>query len=561
MLRAYLKPLFTVAIILFFLGCNKDDDLTTPNIGTNIEFSLKIEKDIRVSMRDGIDLSINVYRPDTEGEFPVIISMGPYGKDNLPAEYDPEEDGDITVSEYAAFETPDPNYWVKNGYIVIAADSRGTGISNGKLNLLEDKEAEDYYDLIEWAAVQSWSSGKVGLNGVSYFGLSQWKVAALNPPHLSAIICWEGFTDAYRDVFYHGGIPSEFIDSWFQYRILENLSPTNTGYRDLPTEVNNNPLSSATIYDDLRAIDDLSQITIPTYVAVSIQDHGLHTRGTINGFQKIASQHKWLELYGRKKWEYYYSDDALGRQKKFFDHFLKETSDEILSQSKVRYELREAYYSGDVETATNWPIPGRTLTKLYLDTTTEMLSAIAPSNEMTSVSYDATPLDDPETIEDHQRVIFKYDFLEDTKIVGSMKLKLFVSSDQANDIDLFVGIQKADSNGNIVFFQGPGEENGQVASGWLRVSKRALDIGQSTAEIPYHRHDIIENISPNQIVEVEVEIWPTTTKFNAGEQLHLIIQGNDIVESQESHKDNINNGNTSIHSGGVNQSYLQIPVL
>ncbi|WP_298417082.1 CocE/NonD family hydrolase [uncultured Kordia sp.] len=554
----FFKFFFIGSMIFFFGNCSKDDN-SVP-ILPNEDFSLKIENNIKVEMRDGVELAVNVYRPDADGTFPVILSFGPYGKDNLPAEYDPVDDGNIIVSEYAAFETPDPAFWVQHGYIVIAADTRGSGQSEGTLNVFENQEAEDYYDLIEWAGVQSWSSGKVGLNGVSIYGISQWKAAALNPPHLTAMICWEGFTDPYRDGFYHGGIPSEFIDGWFQYRLLDNLSATNTGYRDLPMEVAANPLASASIYQELSIGDRLAQITIPSYIAVSIQDHGLHTRGTINGFQAISSSQKWLELHGRKKWEFYYSQDAMSRQKKFFDHFLKETDNSILSQPTVRYELREAYYDGNIETANNWPISGRTLSKLYLDASNNTLNNSITTNA-SNVSYDATVLEDPELITDNQRVIFKHTFTQETDIVGTMKLKLFVSTDQANDIDLFVGIQKADANDNIIYFEGPGDAEGQVASGWLRVSKRALDMSKTTEEVPYHSHDMIETITPNQIVEVDVEIWPTTTKYKAGEQLILVIQGNDIVESQESHKNNVNYGNTTIYTGENRQSYLQIPTL
>lgn len=558
-MRSRFFRFFCIAAIFTFLSsCTKDDNTINP---APIQvYTLKIENNIKIEMRDGVELAVNIYRPNAAGTFPVILSLGPYGKDDLPAEYDPEDDGIINVSEYAAFEMPDPEYWVKNGYIVIAADSRGSGQSDGKLSLFEDQEAEDFYDLIEWAGVQNWSSGKVGLNGVSYFGMLQWKVAAMNPPHLSAIICWEGLTDLYRDGFYHGGIPNTFIDGWFQYRILDNLSATNTGYRDLPMEVAANPLSTASIYQDVSIGDQLAQINIPAYVAVSIQDHGLHTRGTINGFQGISSSQKWLELFGRKKWEFYYSEGALSRQKKFFDHFLKETDNSILNQPTVRYELREAYYDGAIKTASNWPVPGRTLSKLYLDANTKTLNNTNTANA-SSISYDATPLEDPELITDNQHVIFKHTFTEETDIVGSMKLKLFVSTDQADDIDLFVGIQKADANDNTIYLQGPGGSDGQVASGWLRVSKRALDVNKSTEETPFHRHDMIENITPNQIVEVEIEIWPTTTKYKAGEQLLLVIQGNDIVESQETHKDNVNQGNTIIHTGDTFQSYLQIPIL
>ena len=94
-----------------------------------------IENDVTVATRAGFTISANVYRPSEAGQFPVLISMGPYGKDDLPAEYDGLfENGQIDVSDYAAFETPDPEYWVHYGYVVIAADSPGSSKSGGDLD-------------------------------------------------------------------------------------------------------------------------------------------------------------------------------------------------------------------------------------------------------------------------------------------------------------------------------------------------------------------------------------------------------------------------------------------
>jgi uncharacterized protein len=76
---------------------------------------------------------------------------------------------------------------VPRGYAVVNCDLRGFGHSDGEGTMLSDAEAHDYYDLIEWAAAQPWSTGRVGLNGDSYLALSQWRVAALRPPHLAAI--------------------------------------------------------------------------------------------------------------------------------------------------------------------------------------------------------------------------------------------------------------------------------------------------------------------------------------------------------------------------------------
>ena len=76
-----------------------------------------------------------------------------------------------------------------------------------------------FYDCIEWAGVQPWSNGKVGLNGISYYGINQWQVASLQPPHLAAMCIWEGAADWYRDMTHHGGILSTFWANWYDMQV------------------------------------------------------------------------------------------------------------------------------------------------------------------------------------------------------------------------------------------------------------------------------------------------------------------------------------------------------
>lgn len=109
-------------------------------------------------------------------------------------------------SAHSAWETPDPGYWTQRGYIVLRVDERGTGQSPGQLDVLSSGTSETFFDVIEWAAEQEWSTGKVGLLGVSYYAATQWSVAARRPKGLAAIIPWEGFSDYNREAVRHGGI-------------------------------------------------------------------------------------------------------------------------------------------------------------------------------------------------------------------------------------------------------------------------------------------------------------------------------------------------------------------
>jgi predicted acyl esterase len=515
------------------------------------ELSIIVENDVRVATRGGFDVSANVYRPDRDGRFPAIISMGPYGKDDLPVEYGGVfSNGQIAVSEYAAFETPDPEFWTHYGYVVIAADTPGSGLSEGDLDLWGPIESEAFYDLIEWAAVQPWSNGNVGLSGESYFGMSQWYVAALNPPSLKAINPGEALTDIYRDAVQHGGILADFVEPWTQYRILPAKRPEADFVRNAVEELAEHPL-----YDEFWAggEPDLAAISMPAYVIASWPDHGLHTRGTLLGFEQLSSENKWLEIHGRKKWEYYYSRDSLERQRRFFDHYLKGIDNGWDEVPTVRYERRNAFYDGDIRYADDWPIPGADHRVLYLSAD-GLLDAELP-DVSTAFRYTATDRD--------QQLSFRHIFASDTEITGSARLTLWVEADGADDMDLFVGLSKLDRNGEEVLMAGYDDtEYGHVASGWLRVSHRAVDPAKSTPVRPFLRHDRPMKLESGERVRVDVEILPSSTMYRAGESLVVRIQGTELRGAGDiTHVGTINAGDHIVYVGGATDSRLTVPVV
>ena len=117
-------------------------------------------------------------------------------------------------NKYQNWELVDPEKWVPDGYVCVRVDSRGAGRSPGVLDVWSPRETQDLYQCIEWAGTQPWSNGKVGINGISYYAMNQWKVGALKPPHLAALCIWEGSSDYYRELCRHGGILSDFLNSW-----------------------------------------------------------------------------------------------------------------------------------------------------------------------------------------------------------------------------------------------------------------------------------------------------------------------------------------------------------
>ena len=177
---------------------------------------LLVEKDVPIPVRDGGHVFANVFRPADAGEFPVIITLGPYPKDIHFSQWNPAAWKVMPVqNEHMHWETVDPEWWVPQGYAVVRCDTRGTGKSPGRPRLLSRAEAEDFCDCVEWAGTQSWSCGRVAVMGVSYFAMNAWRVAALRPPHLAAIVPWEGAVDLFRDAGRHGGIFSAgFMRMW-----------------------------------------------------------------------------------------------------------------------------------------------------------------------------------------------------------------------------------------------------------------------------------------------------------------------------------------------------------
>ena len=169
-----------------------------------------VEWDVPIEMDDGVVLRANVFRPDDGQSHPVVLSYGPYGKDLAFQDGYPDawaamverrpEVAAGSSNRFQSWEVCDPEKWVPDGYVCVRVDARGWGRSPGFLDPWSTREMIDLRDCIEWAGTQPWSSGKVGLLGISYYAVNQWQVASMNPPHLAAIIPWEGFSDFYREL-------------------------------------------------------------------------------------------------------------------------------------------------------------------------------------------------------------------------------------------------------------------------------------------------------------------------------------------------------------------------
>ena len=572
-----------------------------------IRDGMLIDWDVSITMDDGLDLRADIYRPVENGRYPVLMSYGPYGKglhfEDLYTDQWNRMVGshpDVTAgstNKYQNWEVVDPEKWVPDGYVVIRIDSRGAGRSPGLLDLYSPRETKDFYDCIEWAAEQPWSSGKIGLNGISYYGMNQWQVAASQPPHLAAMCIWEGAADFYRDLSHHGGILCTFPRTWFPSQVMSVQHGRGTrGYRSRmngdwisgPTTLTeeelgtnrrnfyedcyNNPLDSADYWQS--RMPDWSKINVPLLSAANWGGQGLHLHGNVEGFVRSASEQKWLEVHGLEHWTEFYTDYGVNLQKKFFGYFLRGEDTGWQNQPKVQIQVRHPGERFVERHEDEWPLPHTEWTKLYLHPADLGLSSDPVTTEGSvvyaglsdGVTFLTGPLD------------------RETEITGPIAAKLWVSS-TTTDADLFLVVRAFAPDMKEVSFQGALDPHTPIAQGWLRASHRKLDPALSLTYRPYHTHDEIQPLTPREIYEVDVEVWPTCLVVPPGYRLALTIRGRDYVypggagegvgvlgrvftgvgpfrhDDPRDRPAEIFGGNVTLHAGPTQAAHLLVPVI
>ncbi|NOX52479.1 MAG: CocE/NonD family hydrolase [Gammaproteobacteria bacterium] len=449
-----------------------------------------------------------------------------------------------------AFEAPDPGFWVPCKYVVLMVDVRGQGQSEGDTCPFSRQEQQDYCELISWAAEQPWSNGNVGLNGVSYLAVTQWGVAQHRPAALKAMIPWEGFYEPYHRSYFAGIPEVKFLPFVVKTQVLPHHRE-GSGFDLGEGSAEEHPL-----FDDYwrERTPRLEDIEVPALICASYSDHGLHSRDSFNAYSVIGSPQKWLYNHREPKWQAYYSDHAQAFQRRFFDHFLKgmDNGFEKEPSACVRiYEDRTTYTDLSLQT---WPPENVDYQKLFLDASTLCMTKQVPG-VLGLAEYDANSGD----------AFFEHTFEQDTVLLGSMWLRLWVEAVGSDDMDLFVGVRKFDPLGGQVYFYGFGgmNSNDVVARGWLRVSHRELDEQHSTSARPVHLHEREIRLSAKEVVPVDIEILPSGTRFRANEKLGLTIQGRAIEPDADMVGFGMlrNEGTHRIHTGGDCLSYLQVPLL
>ena len=545
---------------------------------SRLQYRVQVERDVMVEVRDGIHIAVDIFRPDAPGQFPSLLSASPYNKDlaYLPS-----------VPTFHMRETNDFEYFVSRGYAYVHMDCRGTGKSvEGQWQFLSLEEQQDFHDVIEWVAEQTWCTGKVGMIGESYPGMAQWYAAAQQPEHLACIAPYDALADTYRDVVYHGGMLAVgFVGGWHtteirgHYRVGRPPADPDVGNWDMSWAVVNHQT-----FDDFWKVRraDFSRIKCPVFSIGILHKTGLHLRGNVRAYEEIDAPKKLMLCHGDFEGDemaIFNSPEMRLLLLRWYDHWLKGNDTGMMEEPPVSIFVRglEQYRREN-----EWPLARTRYAKLYLHPGSSgaveslndgRLSSEAPTEDRsfytlaypqadwTGFSGVGTAVMQNGILHPTKKIMtFTSDPLaEDLEVVGSIVLVLYASSDQ-KEMDFCARLwdQLPDE------FQVPGmpPAGRLLTRGWLKGTHRERDEALSTPYRPYYTHENLQPIEPGRIYKIEVEVWPTSNRFLKGHRLRIdLANGDSNALDFGGHYYGLKVGNDTIYHDREHPSHIMLPVI
>jgi uncharacterized protein len=524
------------------------------------------EKDVAVSMRDGANLSVDIYRPDDAGKFPALLAFAIYNKDlqgpDMAKALPPQP---AWSSLWAGpLEAGDTKFFVSRGYVHVIGSPRGVGKSDSG-----GSRQWDSYDLIEWIAQQPWSDGNVGMVGISGFGAEQLYVARQNPPHLKAIFPFDprgaygamgsfreeypgGVLHLFRYLLMHfsaihgakgkpGALPPEKEALWVEamnnpdykmyphiYNVLSQKGQHMLPYFQLLIE----PYDSEAIVKEAEA--SFEKIKVPTYTGSGwyAYTYKTHLNGAQNYFEKILAPKK-VTFAGPAHLErpFHTLHSEILR---WHDHWLKGIDTGVMDEPPVRYWVMGA---NEWRSGSDWPLPETQWTKFYLNSWERLQAApFTPSSAEDELPPDAFVQMPPTQTNAVQRLRYLTDPLPtDILIAGPSVLNLFASIDQ-DDTNWFVTLKDVGPDVSVRSVREGERElpsdlfERELTRGWLKASHRALDPERSKPWRPWHplTREAQQKVPVGDIVEYAIEILATSNLFRRGHRICVEIASADM---------------------------------
>jgi predicted acyl esterase len=521
---------------------------------------IRIDKDVRIPMRDGVRLAADIYRPQTDGKVPGLLALSPYGKElqalslTLPPQARP------SVLWNGAIEAGDIRAVVGHGYGHVIADVRGTGDSEGELcgnyDLGGHGEGKDVYDLVEWMAQQPWCDGNIGMIGISYFATVQVMGAAESPPHLKAIFVNGGHFDLY-ELCYHGGIMwmmprasregrggdsgvavrnvtnksmKVYSPEEYQRRINERLNDPDIRHwpdmihilkyperHELWMDFLLNPLDGP-FWQDGQAITTARNVRIPAYFQVK-WGRGWTVDGTIDCFQKVQGVKK-LDLQALPPMQERPFHESHEEMFRWYDHWLKGIDTGIMDEPGIRVFVEGArIWRAEKE----WPLARTKWTKYYLRPRHRL--ALSPE----PLDADCAPPDGfyqaPFTVTTEAQSVkwTSAPLLEDTEMTGPAALYFHAAID-TDDTNFIAKLYDLDPQGSRLV----------ITSGYLKASHRELDPVESKPWRPHHPHTRSVPVRPGEIIEYAIRVFSFSNLFRAGHRIQLELSCNEPLADSNS---------------------------
>ncbi|KAJ2906975.1 Cocaine esterase [Zalerion maritima] len=543
------------------------------------------ERDHVVALRDGTRVRVDIFRPTDSSprqKAPAILMWGPYGKSgegalNLAAIPLRAGVAASSLSGYEGFEGLDPAEWVARGYAIVNVDPRGINDSEGNMRWWGTAEGKDGHDVVEEIAKKEWCNGKVGLAGNSWLAIAQWFIAAERPPHLAAIAPFEGQGDGFREGISRGGVELRAFPT-----LIGHILTGRQRREDAIAMLNEYPFMND-YWDDKKARAD--KIKVPTY-AVASYSTGLHSVGTFSCWDDIPHEEKWLVVHGTQEWYDLYSTERTEDLAVFFERYLKDVRNGWEKRTpRVRSSI---YFMGGKEAQTNiplekipWCVPEAKTQSLFLLPDCGMASETYASSPATTMSFRNVGAPDISFATDLNHILtFRYTFPEAATLMGPSKLTIPVSvlsspSHQGQqDIDICVQVRKADASGKLLEQINQPLSSLGVSSpdevptfnplkyygpqGWLRASRRKPlepDTSRSSTwwKVLDQRKESEAPVSKDEVVDMEIYVWPTAIKFDKGEILVVNVSGKDMAAPELPGLPDIppqNPGVYTVHLGG-----------
>lgn len=540
--------------------------------------SIVDQSDVTISMSDGVEVAVRIFRPDSHGVFPTLFAASPYRYDN----------DDLPPSMVFFWHETGPIHWyLEQGYAYVHLDVRGSGKSGGEYGFLDARERQDLYEVIEWIALQPWSNGKIGGIGQSYYAVTQWGMASVRPPHLACIAPFDGNIDPYRGWAYQGGVASNFMSSWWNGSVRQaNKFPANgSGPRDIPTDVPaavmQHPLLDS-FWEQRLIAPLLEEVQTPVYSIGVWAKRDIHLHGNIRGYHlvkgpkklKLMSAANGAATLGLYASEEFHRDVLLP----FYDHWLKGVDTEYVNRPDVEF----TYNGTDITDGSScWPPADMKYATLYLNdgpsgsvaSVNDGGLGIAPAQRPASSSY-AYPapnwMGGPVVMTEHGldpvRGILTFTSApleEELAIAGPMELVLQASSTRT-DMNVIARLAEQLPQAESERASGRQPNARLVTKGWLRASHRALDERRSTEGAPFHQHREAQPLTPGVPVELRVALMPCAHRFRRGSRIRLEIACGDstLTDQQFTHAftpDMV--GTDTLHHGPAYLSRLLLPVV